>query len=426
MDTHILTQAKTFRCLGRLLGIVLTFFLWLPTIYSQNEVGNIRGKLMDRQLGKPIVNHPVTLSIHKTEDITTRETTTDENGSYRFENLPIDVETHYSVSTIYEGTEHVEKDIMLTSFVPDLSVDIMLGVTDDVLQIRVKSHNIVIGFPPEDHPQDGAVSIIEAYNVENSGDLPFQTTYNDEKAGLYLALPAGYSMFEPRAPATLKVNAAADHVILTDMLHPTPATELLQLGYTYIFHAEGHKLNLSRPVRFHTDQISIWIPEGINLVPKSKLFKPVQREPVHNMIYTIYQATPADGFPIDSDVDLSLTVPRLPQAKSNIGQMVFIAIASALAGGLLVVAIYRLRVERRAAAESDPSEVITHDAGWLRKLNDVDIAHARTARLEFITQLDAMYEKQEISERVYNRLRKEQTERLTEILDQHKERGLDA
>ena len=418
-----MTHAKTAKCLGGLLGVLLTFFFSLPTAYSQNETGTIHGKLMDRQLAKPIANHPVTLNIHKAGDITTQETTTDENGHYRFENLPIDVETHYSISTIHEGTERVEKDIVLTSFVPDIVVDISVGVTTDASQIRIKSHNIVIGFPPEDHPQDGAVSIIEAYNVENSGDLPFQTKYKNEKAGLYLALPEGHSMFEPRAPATLKINAAADHVILTDMLQPTPATELLQLGYTYIFHAKGHKLNLSRPVRFHTEQISIWVPEGINLVPKSKLFKPVTREPVHNTIYNIYQAAPADGFPIGTSVDLRLAV---PQPKSNVGQMVFIAIASALAGGLLVAAIYRLRQERRAAAAaSDASETITHDAGWLRKLNDADIADARTARLEFIAQLDDMHEKQEISERVYNRLRKEQTERLTEILDQHKERGLD-
>ena len=60
------------------------------------------------------------------------------------------------------------------------------------------------------------------------------------------------------------------------------------------------------------------------------------------------------------------------------------------------------------------------DAGWLRKLNPDDLEHTRVARLEFITHLDDKYERQEISERVYKRLRREQTERLTTLLDQQK------
>ena len=72
-----------------------------------------------------------------------------------------------------------------------------------------------------------------------------------------------------------------------------------------------------------------------------------------------------------------------------------------------------------------PHKLVTFDSGWLRKLSDADLEHARTTRLEFITLLDKAHEKQEISERVYNRLRKEQTERLTEIINQRQERGLD-
>ena len=42
----------------------------------------------------------------------------------------------------------------------------------------------------------------------------------------------------------------------------------------------------------------------------------------------------------------------------------------------------------------------------------------RLARLELVTYLEEMYEKKEISERVYNRLRKEQADRLAAVLEQ--------
>ena len=59
----------------------------------------------------------------------------------------------------------------------------------------------------------------------------------------------------------------------------------------------------------------------------------------------------------------------------------------------------------------------TPDASWLNKLGSDDLDRARIARLEMVTRLDEMYEKKEISERVYNRLHKEQLDRLTLILE---------
>ncbi|MEC9256994.1 MAG: hypothetical protein VX541_00765, partial [Candidatus Poribacteria bacterium] len=61
------------------------------------------------------------------------------------------------------------------------------------------------------------------------------------------------------------------------------------------------------------------------------------------------------------------------------------------------------------------------DLNWLRKLNDKDLEQAKTARLELISHLDAIHETEQISEKVYNRLRKEQTEKLSAALKQIRE-----
>ena len=397
-----------------LLAIVPTFLLISP-IYSQDETGVIHGKLIDRQLNTPIANQPITLSIHKGADITQQDTTTDGEGIYRFEGLSIDATTHYTITTTYNEIEQIEKNIMLSTFVPTVTVDMHIGgKTDDSSKIRIKSYTLVIGPPPEGHPPDGAISIIEAFDVENRDELHFQMKHGDKEVGFYTTLPSDFEAFQPHAPADLVLDPNTHNILLPKSIPPGPT----QVGFTYVTHVHKNKVDLSRRVPFQTDQVSVLVIEGINLAPLSKHFLRVKSEPIHNRVYNVYRTKPNTNFLEGNKVDLKLGIP-----KESSGQMVFIAIASALTGGFLVAAIFMLRSSRRISSETDGSETLQHEAAWLRKLNNDDIEHARTARLEFITILDELHEKNVISERIYNRFRREQTDRLTEILDQRAERG---
>ncbi|MYB65852.1 carboxypeptidase regulatory-like domain-containing protein [Candidatus Poribacteria bacterium] len=412
--------------------MALMILLGVSISYSQDGLGVIQGKLTDVQTGELVGNHKLTLHIHKAGVTTQQETTTNSNGEYRFENLTIDFQTHYTITTNYNGFDYEEKNIALSSFVPNVPVNIdFMDFTDDQSAIRIKSYTIVLGRAPDDHPDDGALSIMEAIDVENSVDKLFLDTHGTEKVGIYLPLPDGYEGFAPlpRAPESLTLDANTDHAILTK---PLPAGRT-QIGFTYIIHGKETTLDLSRSLSFHTDEISIFVPEGINLVPNPKLFTPVDRQPIHGAIFTIYSASSRLGFPPGKDVDLSLeiVVPGSEvRQESNVGQLIFIAIAAALAGGFLAAAIFTLRAAKNRPVETDTSQGIQHeggqhDAGWLRKLNEADLEFARMTRLEIITRLDDLHENEEISDRVYNRLRKEQTDRLTEILDINKDQGKD-
>ena len=93
-----------------------------------------------------------------------------------------------------------------------------------------------------------------------------------------------------------------------------------------------------------------------------------------------------------------------------------IAFAAACASGFLVAAIFMVRSGAAKSTESDATHT-SLDASWLNKLGSDDLDSARIARFEMVTRLDEMYKKKEISERVYNRLRKEQVDRLTPILE---------
>ncbi|MCG9125966.1 Ig-like domain-containing protein [Candidatus Poribacteria bacterium] len=401
---------------GILIAIVAIFLLISP-IYSQDEMGVIHGKLIDKQLNNPITNQPVTLSIHKGEDITQQDTTTDEEGIYRFEGLSIDATTHYSITTTYNEIEQTEKDIMLSTFVPTVTVDMNIGgKSDDSSKVHIKSYTLVIGPPPEGHPPDGAISIIEAFDVENLNELHFQMEHGNKEVGFFTPLPRDFEAFHPHAPADLVLDPNNNNIILPKSIPPGPT----QVGFTYVTHVHNNKVDLSRRVPFQTDQITLLVMDGINLVPLSKDFLRTKSEPIHNRVYNAYRTKPNTKFLEGNKVDLRLGIP-----KEGIGQFVFIAIASALTGGFLVAAIFMLRYSRRPSSKSVDSESLQHEVGWLRKLNNDDIEHARTARLEFITILDELHEKDIISERIYNRFRKEQTDRLTEILDQRTERGLE-
>lgn len=420
----ILERVNAVYCFRCLLVIALTSFLLVSPTYSQENVGVIHGELIDGKLGEPIANHPVTLNIHRAGDIAKQETTTDADGHYHFEKLPIDMQTHYSITTTYDDTEHIEKDLVLSSFVPELVVDINLGgSTDDISKIRIKTYSIAIGFESELHLRVGLLSIFEVFALENRSTLPFQTTLNNEEGGLHFVLPKGSGVFKPFSPASLTFNPTNGHVILKK---PLPTGEM-EGGFGYNILANGRDINLSRQIPIHTDEIILLIPQGISIVPSSKEFKKENPTQFHGIVYTRYVAASETGFTVGETPDLSLTASGLPFTKqgSNIGQMVLIAVAAALAGGFLVAAIFTLRGTQRSTDNSDTTDTTQIDTGWLRKLNDSDLENARTARLEFITMLDVLHEKQDISERVYNRLRKEQTDLLTEILDQRKERGIE-
>lgn len=411
-----------FRCL---LVIALTGFLFISPIYSQENVGVIHGKLIDGKVGEPITNHPVTLNIHSAEDISKQETTTDTDGHYHFEKLPIDMQTHYSITTTYNGTEHVEKDLVLSSFVPNLIVDInMGGITDDPSKISIGTYSITIGYASENDMKKGNLSVFEVFVVKNNGTLPFQTKYNEEDVGLYFSLPKGHENFTGFSPASLTISSSKDHVILPN---PIPPGEM-DGGFGYSIQSKGREIELSRPTLFHTEQITFLIPEGISIVPHSKRFIMSGRTQFHGRVYIRYVASSEDGFPVGKTPDLRLKVSgRLIGGQdSNIGQMVLIAVAAALAGGFLVAAIFTLRGTQRSTDTPETTDTTQMDIGWLRKLSDTDLDNARTTRLEYIAILDTMHEKKEISERVYNRLRKEQTDRLSEILDLRKERGMDS
>ena len=414
----------TVRCMSNLLAIALIFFTVLSAPYAQTtEVGDIRGTVVNKKLEKPLASHLVTLTVHKTDTVETQETTTDENGNYRFAELPLDPSIYYTVSTVHDDTDYTEKDLVLSTWVPNIEINFDVGAfADDDTQLLVKSHTFIIGPPPPDHPPDGAVTIAEVIMIENLSHLAFRTEHGSQKVGVHLTLPRGVEGFQPHSPVALTVNPNTNQAVLRTPLPPGES----QLGYNYIFHVERDTLDLSRRLNFNTMQFYFFVPEGVGFVPRAKFFGTPRREQIHGSAYLIYESNENQTFAAGKNIDLALDVNMgvarggLPEQTSNLGQLILIAVAAALTGGFFVAALFKLRAANNTTAPDTDDASAPPDAGWLLKLNSDDREHVRVARLEFITHLDDKYERQEISERVYKRLRREQTERLTTLLEQQK------
>ena len=112
---------------------------------------------------------------HEGEDVQQREMVTDDSGSYIFDNLSTAFDVHYAVSTNYESKEYVEQDLVLSEWLPNITVNIEIGAfTADPSQVKIRSHTLIIRPPPPDHAPDGAVSVLELIQIENTGELSFQ------------------------------------------------------------------------------------------------------------------------------------------------------------------------------------------------------------------------------------------------------------
>ncbi len=404
---------------------IFTALICLSSAVGQSDIGKIEGQVIDKKENQPLSQRLVVLQIRREgEDAQQHETVTDDSGAYIFDNLSTAFDVHYAVSTNYEGKEYIEQDLVLSEWLPNITVNIEIGAfTDDPSQVKVRQHTLIIGPPPADHAPDGAVSVMELIQVENTSELAFQTSINNQKVGVHFNLPNGYE--NPEVDQTFKqeLKVAANRLISSQPL----ASGTHQVGYSYLMHVVGSDLVLSRKLTFETAQLYVFISDGMPLVPQSRILGAGRREQVHGLVFTIHATDPAKLLSTNQTVDLRFKVTSVaPPSQSGISEtarkpsdpkmIALIAISAALAGGFLVVAIFKIRSPTPKLSDDSQKSQAAPDVGWLGKLDVADLERTRVARLEMITRLEELHGKHEISDRVYERLRKEQADRLAAVL----------
>ena len=211
-------------------------FVSLSLVLAQDTTGIIKGKVIDKQSNKPLADQKITLTIHQGAETQQRDTITANDGSYSFDNLAMGMGIHYTVSTVHDGREHMETDVVLSTWVPESNVDIEIGgFTDDHSVVKVHQHTIIIGPPPPDHAPDGAVSIMELIQFENTSEMDFQTTVNSQSVGMYLNLPNGHEGLQIDPMMNMELVLESNKMISKQSL---PRGKFGS-GFSYIMHIEN-------------------------------------------------------------------------------------------------------------------------------------------------------------------------------------------
>jgi len=156
--------------------IYLFVIFWLvPDAISQT--GQIRGNVFDFRQNQFLVGQLIILERHQAEQTSRRETETDAEGHYRFQNLEPSSTDHYTVFTEFEGRTYREENVIVTNLASNVTVDLNLNAfTSDLSVMRILRHSIFLQ-PVPDHVHGEAVHVLEFLSLENRSNLNFQQEF---------------------------------------------------------------------------------------------------------------------------------------------------------------------------------------------------------------------------------------------------------
>ena len=387
--------------------IYLFVIFWLvPDAISQT--GQIRGKIFDFRQNQLLVGQLIVLERHQAEQTSRRETETDAEGHYRFQNLEPSSTDHYTVFTEFEGRTYREENVMVTNLASNVTVDLNLNAfTSDLSVMRILRHSIFLQ-PVPDHVHGEAVHVLEFLSLENRSNLNFQQEFEGKILGCLLPLPSGIEQLQVGISTVEIMEEVAENPVVI----PAPILPgKTNIQISYLLHI-NQVVDLSRLQQFQTESLQLLIPESVPLVVQSKDLEAKTPQTIHNTVYATYET--ARLIAAGRAVQLQL---KLDRSSSTLFIVLIAGLAICIVGFVITMVIHIQK-----PGQTDPVELETPDrqpdVSWLRKSNVSDLAAVKAIRLEFITWLDEMRQQEKVSERVYNRVRREQVERLEATIAQ--------
>ena len=390
--------------------IYLFVIFWLvPDAISQT--GQIQGKVFDFRQNQLLVGQLIVLERHQAEQTSRRETETDAEGHYRFQNLEPSSTDHYTVFTEFEGRTYREENVMVTNLASNVTVDLNLNAfTSDLSVMRILRHSIFLQ-PVPDHVHGEAVHVLEFLSLENRSNLNFQQEFEGKILGCLLPLPSGIEQLQVGISTVEIMEEIAENPVVI----PAPILPgKTNIQISYLLHI-NQVVDLSRLQQFQTESLQLLIPESVPLVVQSKDLEAKTPQTIHNTVYATYET--ARLIAAGRAIQLQL---KLDRSSSTLFIVLIAGLAICIVGFVITMVIHIQK-----PGQTDPVELETPDrqpdVSWLRKSNVSDLAAVKAIRLEFITRLDEMRQQEKVSERVYNRVRREQVERLEATIAQMQE-----
>ena len=289
------------------------------------------------------------------------------------------------------------------------------NLTNKQTRIKILQHTLVIT-----NIENGLMTVMELIQAKNQ-DATIQR--QDNQPTILCSLPKEYLNLKLEPQSAGKLEEDSGNLKLQSLIE---LSETQNFGFTYTIRF-SETPDLSRRITCETVQLNTFIPDGIPLVPSTNFLKENQQERIHEQTYNIYTSSSEKSLQPGQLADVRFQIRKPPPSTSNIQKQqtepwlsILIAIASVILGGFLVIVYFKIQVPPSYTDQVHSQQNVA-DLNWLKKLNSKDLDQAKNARIEFISQLDAIHEQEQISAKVYNRLRKAQTEKLSTILKQIRE-----
>jgi hypothetical protein len=374
----------------RIVVVVLTLVFaagWIadPASTLGAEPGAIDGVVRDATVGAtPPTGLKVVLHLVDDQDrIERRETTTDAEGRFSFQDLSTAPALRYLPVVEYHGALYFTKPLSLAEQ-PRQAAEIVVyeATTSDQWLALERANILVQGFG------QGRLDLMEMGAVANVGDRTYvgaPSSGSSQPTSLRFSLPSGAANVTPQLGLGQgELLPTADGFAVVSPVVPGRH----QVAFSYSLSYGGDQLDLSRQLVYPTASFNLYLPD-VGIRPESPLLKLQGPAELGGQRYLLYSATN-----LPRGTPLGLVLAGLPASgptpAQQLGPIALGLGLAALAAGLLLV--YRRR-------HSQPALVPVNGHVAVKEIE-------RTRLLIELARLDEQYERGELAKEEYQ-LRRE-------------------
>ncbi len=362
---------------------------------------NISGKVINDSGSAIPVDLAVDLMIFDSmEQSQTIKTTVESDGSYHFQNVPMQTGRIFITSVTYQGQvfnsppsfhpqmgteEHAaqtEKDIVLDIHVADSTTSIENLVADRL--------HIFIDFP-----QEGMMQVVELWLISNNGNSAVVPSDDPEKA-LNFTLPEGATNLQFQDSVLGERYLPTKNGFMDSATIP-PGQSTHQVLYAYDL-PYNKKAQLSIPIPMNATTVSVMIPvDGIKLKSEQLVDSGVRGS--QQMTYRVFTTS---NLPKGKDLKVGLS----GQPKTTTSETSSLPFNPILLGsGVLILAITGILYFYFWRKDKPKTEI-----------SEIEDGQDKDALMDAIIVLDEQYKSGKIDEDVYHQRRQELKDRLRKLV----------
>lgn len=394
------------------MALPLFFLLNAHHAYAATANGHITGQLLDgSNHNAPLAGQAVTLQMAQgssAQDL--RTVTTDDHGSYSFDNLATDKAISYAVYIRYQGAQYVSDIVHLDSNpTQQLNLTVYQATTSSA-KLVVRQATMLIHEPDK---QKGIITISEAFSFQNLDLHTYVGSLDGSKGkpnALLFTLPPGAGKI------TLVNGFAGYKVIQVDRGFATDAAVLPgsnDFSFSFEVPYSGSTYDLNYTTQYPTATFSLLVPPDLQV--NSSLLK--AQGVITAADQHTYRLLNATLLPAHKDLQTSLAgLPALATASAFNPNAIWIIAAIVLMLAVLFSTWFLYRSRRRAVSGKGtrPDPVVT--AASSNK--DETAEDQRQALLRKLLDLEKAYETGKMSKAAYEEQRSKTRARLRTLMSE--------